>query len=336
MPRDDRAVLFRETAARMGVAAVIVEKDFWVCWALHRMANLEEGRNLLFKGGTSLSKAFRLIERFSEDVDLAYDRTGFGFEGERDPLQIQGTNARKRAVEELARACRSQIMDVLVPALRSSFSSIAGEDGWDVELAADDPDQQTLLFRYPVTLDKRDYAGLGYIVPSVRLALGARSDHEPSEEVAIRPYAAEEFPREFIQESCGVKTLAAERTFWEKATILHAENHRPGTPAGRAWQRASRHCYDLAMMIRGGRGETSLGRIDLLEQVVAHKKAFFPRGWANYDAATPGTLALVPSGSFGAGLARDYAGMDPMIFGEPPTWESILDDLRDFEHRVNS
>ena len=74
MPREDRAVLFRETAAKMGVAAVIVEKDFWVCWALSRMANLEEGQDLLFKGGTSLSKAFGLIERFSEDVDLAYNR----------------------------------------------------------------------------------------------------------------------------------------------------------------------------------------------------------------------------------------------------------------------
>jgi len=90
------------------------------------------------------------------------------------------------------------------------------------------------------------------------------------------------------------------------------------------------------MMIRSRRGDTSLERIDLLDRVVAHKKAFFPRSWARYDSATPGSFALVPSGDFGAALARDYADMDPMIFGESPTWESILDDLREFERRINA
>ena len=215
--RDD---LFQETASRRGVRVEIIEKDFWVCWTLRHLFDLPGlDQHLIFKGGTSLSKIFKIIERFSEDIDISVNRDYLGFH----PETAVGSNERKGQIEALGKTCRIKVMDDLMPRLGSTFRQILGEAGGYLKLA-DDPSQITLLFGYPRTISsKSQYTG--YISPVVRIEFGARSDHWPFERSSIIPYAAEEFPAFFTKPSYELKVLAAERTFWEKATILHAEYH---------------------------------------------------------------------------------------------------------------
>lgn len=334
-PPDDRAALFGETAARRGVAAAIVEKDFWVCFTLHHLFGLSFRPTVLFKGGTSLSKAFRLIDRFSEDIDLALNRAELGFAGEQDPLVLSG-KPRKRQLKKLAAACQNTVTEKLEPALRRSFRAVLAQEGWALEPTVKDDGQISLRFQYPQSLSAEDYGGLSYVRPQVVLEIGARFDQEPSVEAKITSYAAEQFPDLFKHPDTTVRALAFERTFWEKATILHAENGRPlegGIPP--AWRQVSRHAYDLVMMDRGDAAERALGRLDLLEAVARHKEALFSAGWANYDKAKPGSLQLVPTGDFARAVERDYGEMRPMLFGTPPSYEEMLGTLEKLENRIN-
>src|SRR4051794_22796748 len=172
LPVTDRADLFTAAARRRGLTAAIIEKDFWVCWTLKRIFTLPDPpAGLLFKGGTSLSKVFGVIERFSEDVDLSFDRAGLGFGGESDPLEATGKRC-KRGLEALAETCRRTIRDQLLPQLTAVFGEALAEPpsaAWGLELAEDDPDGQTLLFRYPAGSRPRAASEPAYILPVVRL-----------------------------------------------------------------------------------------------------------------------------------------------------------------------
>src|SRR3954464_8018343 len=151
LPASDRGDAIRTAAERRGLNAVIVEKDFWVCWALKRLFTLPDPpAGLLFKGGTSLSKVFGVIERFSEDVDLSFNRAELGFSGESDPLNALTGKKRKHGLEALTETCQRVIREKLLPQLLAVFGDALGEPPsttWGVELAGDDPDGQTLLFR---------------------------------------------------------------------------------------------------------------------------------------------------------------------------------------------
>ncbi len=250
-PEDERADLFRRAAGilRPERAPAIIEKDFWVCWALHRLFDVLQFRpQLIFKGGTSLSKAYNAVERFSEDVDLSLSRRDLGFADDRDPEQpgISGKESRRR-IEALVDTCQRAIRDRLLPGLRDDFASIIGPSAWGVELDTIDP--QTVIFTYPGS----ELAGTlpEAIRPAIRLEMGARSDDWPAEEREIRPYAAEAFPAAFtVAASCQVRALDAKRTFWEKATILHAEYHRPADKPLAAGM--SRHYYDIYRVLPAG------------------------------------------------------------------------------------
>lgn len=195
----------------------------------------------------------------------------------------------------------------------------------------DDMDPQTILFTYP-TSDLSE--GLGYVRPVIRLEMGARSDDWPAEDAEIKPYAAEIFPELFETSSACVRTLAAERTFWEKATLLHAEAHRPLDKPNR--ERHARHYYDLAQLAGHPLGASALERFDLLERVIAHKSFFFASSWAHYETARPGTFRLLPDNIARLeGLRRDYEEMKSMIYGNVPPWDQIMGTLLNLEHRIN-
>ena len=331
-PAMDRGALFRrsEAVTQHGCHASIIEKDFWVCWALRRIFEVLQFRpHLIFKGGTSLSKVCRAIERFSEDVDLSLSRRDLGFAEDRDPEQegISKREARRR-LADLVTECQIAVRDKLVPALRDDFASILGETGWSVDLDASDP--QTVIFSYP---SSEVSGAMPYVRPSIRLEMGARSDDWPAEDADITPYAAEAFPDVFSVRSCRVRTLAAERTFWEKATLLHAECHRPTDKPPR--ERLARHYYDLFRLSRQPIAERALGQLDLLERVVAHKSFFFAQAWAHYETARPGTFRLVPEEARLDALRRDYEAMSAMIFGEVPEWNDIVQELGRLEVRIN-
>lgn len=338
LPANDRAALFGETGAGRGVADTIIEKDFWVCWSLRRLFGLPKGTTatLVFKGGTSLSKAFNAIRRFSEDIDLSFDRAELGYTGERDP-EKQGISRKQaaRLIDDLVDDVERHIAEKLFPALRAAIVEQLGEPvhgEWTLEI--DGADAQTVNFHYPTALAAAEYESMGYITPRVKLELGARGDPWPTEERVIRPYAADDYPDFFENPDSTVVVLSAHRTFWEKATALHAEAHRPTdspTP-----QYFSRHYYDLAMLLDTDDGKAAATDFELLAQVAKHKTIFFRSGWASYDTARPGSLRLLPDEARLKDLRADYRAMAPMMFDErPPPFDDILAKIAALEETIN-
>lgn len=338
LPIADRTDLFTETARQRGLTPAIIEKDFWVCWSLKRLFTLPDPpAGLLFKGGTSLSKVFGIIERFSEDVDLSFDRAGLGFGGDSDPLNATSGKKRKHGLEALTETCQRVIRERLLPQLTESFGSALGESPsatWGLELADDDPDGQTLLFHYPAETRDHPIDEPAYIRSAVRMEIGARSDHWPAIEATVTSYAAEDFPDVFKEAGCKVRVLAAERTFWEKATVLHMWHHAPADKKFR--DRQSRHYYDVVRLYEHDSGEAAIKDIELLLKVARHKEVFFPAAWARYADAKPGTLRLVPPDARLPELEQDYRKMQEMIFGEAPQFERLLDVLGRIEAEINA
>jgi hypothetical protein len=335
---DDRAALFGETGAGRGVANTIIEKDFWICWTLKRLFGLQrqDAAALIFKGGTSLSKAFVAIRRFSEDIDLSFDRADLGYTGDRDPeMEGIGRKQANQLIKDLVGDVEHHIAQKLLPALRAAIVEQLGEPNegrWSLEI--DTTDAQTVNFHYPIALHAPEYEGMAYITPRVRLELGARGDPWPTEQRVIRPYAAEDYPSFFDDASCTVTVLSARRTFLEKATVLHAEAHRP--PTSPTPQYLSRHYYDLAMLLDTEEGKTAAIDFGLLAQVVTHKATFFRSSWAHYDLARPGSLQLIPSEARIKDLHIDYRAMAPVMFDESPAlFENILARIQKLERNVN-
>src|ERR1700690_359853 len=166
LPAAERATVFRGAAARSRLgSATIIEKDFWVCWALQRIFSSSTLPGPLFKGGTSLSKTYKVIERFSEDVDIVLDRHALGFTGDQDPTNIAGTNKRNRKLDELAAKCSETVQGIVRDELQNSFCSVLGEADWKISEDPADADQQSLLFAYPLGLEGDLYGFGSYISP---------------------------------------------------------------------------------------------------------------------------------------------------------------------------
>ncbi len=334
----ERQELFRETASKDGrFNPVTVEKDFWVCWILKILFGIPElKKSLVFKGGTSLSKAYNAIERFSEDIDISIAREYFGFIGEKDPANpdISG-KARKKLINELLpKIVKDYICGQLKDELENGIKSILKDNSdWKVEIDPNDGASQTLLFWYPASIDTPQ--GYNYVKQFVRLELGVRSDQWPSETVEITPYAAEQFPKQFDQATCKVNCLSIKRTFWEKVTLLHSLYHKKeGVPLP---ERCSRHYYDTYRLLKL---KDKLGidteDMELLTAVREHKNIFFKSSWASYDTAVPGKLRLVPPEYRLSELAEDYRlTLRDMLYGERLTLDEIITTLAEFELMFN-
>ena len=333
-PPEDRAALFQETATRMGPVPEIIEKDFWVCWTLSRLfAGPARQPAMLFKGGTSLSKVYGAIQRFSEDIDLSLDRHDLGFVGDRDPENAISRKGTWRLLESLHQECTRYVADELLPSIVQDFEAHLGQRmGRAWSLGVDSEDPQTILFRYPPSLSATVGA---YIPPLVRMEFGARSDFWPAIDAEIRPYAAEYFPDVFQNSpTCRVHVLEAKRTFWEKATLLHAEYHRPEVRPGA--ERLSRYYYDLAQLSLTPIYLEARADLGLLARVAEHKDRLFAAGWVRYGEARPGSLHLVPHSELRTTLEADYKVMQEMVFGDPPSFASILERIGEVELEINS
>ena len=302
-----------------------------VCWVLKQLfSNKAFDRRLLFKGGTSLSKIFHAINRFSEDIDLAVDYVALGFTGEKDPRQENISKTKRNAIlEEMMVACQSYIAGEFVETFRKQCSEALGApDAWGLEVSK--LDSNVVEFQDPAASTKK----LDYVTPQVVLELGTHAEFVPHDRFTVRSFAGEEFPNVVTDRDISVEALLAKRTFWEKATILHAECYRPADKA--LPHRYSRHYYDVAMMAEGKIRDEALVDKDLLAQVVKHKETFYPSGWARYDLARPGSVRLVPPESRLAALEQDYKKMGVMIFGEQPPFGWVLRRLTTLERNINS
>ena len=188
-------------------------------------------------------------------------------------------------------------------------------------------------FHYPTALSKEAYEGMAYITPRVKLEFGARGDPSPTEDhPALR---GGRLPGFFEEPDCTVTVLSARRTFWEKATALHAEAHHPkGSPTP---QYFSRHHYDIAMLLDTEGGKAAAADFELLAQVAKHKAVFYRSGWASYDTARPGMLQLMPSEARQKDLRADYRDMAPMMFDDKPlSFDEILTRIQKLQDTINA
>ena len=317
----------------MHLHAQSVEKDLWVCWTLRELFCLPGiGEHLTFKGGTSLSKAWKLIRRFSEDIDLIVDKEALGFGGDAAPDKAASNKQRKARLEALMAASRQWVQGSLQPALATRIATALGDDAaCKLEVDPDMPDGQCLLLHYPSAFENE----AGYIKPVVKIELGARSDDWPNSECPIQPYLAERFPQLMPEGPFSVRVLAAERTFWEKACLLHEETFRPHDKPRKL--RMARHYYDLWCLLRAGVGERALANTALFQRVAEHREIFFRYAWVDYSTHKPGTFRLTPPTHHLANWRSDYQAMlGPMFFGEVPDFDEIMKAVSEFEKTFNA
>lgn len=328
---DQQKQVLDEVSRKLGISPAIIEKDYWVCRTLDALFHLPElSDHLVFKGGTSLSKAYGLIERFSEDVDVSFHRDYLGFAPPDDPESIEGTNARKRRMEELQNACIEKIGTSLLPALQRKFEEdLKGISGWSLEIDSADP--QAIQFHFP----QAGVEAFPYIKPSVKIELGARSDVCPREERDIRSFIGQSLEQDIGVTT--VHTLAAERTFWEKATILHAEYHRNQKDLNKKMpSHYARHYHDLAKLAQSEVADRALADDELRKRVVEHKSVYFQSAGSRYDLAVPGSFKLVPPPDRIPELEKDHNDMRQMFFNEPPAMAEVLEILQKLEDRINT
>jgi len=333
MPLAERRAVVVESAERLQLNSVIVEKDFWVCWILSLLFGRADWREtFVFKGGTALSKVFGIIRRFSEDIDLSVAPATLGIsEGE-----INEAGSRRKRDEwmnklevDCAKWVEQRFQSELEGTIRELIRERPAGGRWlefQIDKATHSP---VLLFYYPSVLD----AGLPYIRRWVKLEFGSLTDQRPAGAHRVKSWLAEQLPKAFAQQDCEVVALELERAFWEKATILHAEYHRePAVPMPPNY---SRHYADVSAMAVKAELAGAIADTELRQRVVDWKSKFFARSWARYDLAKPGTFRLVPPKERLAELAGDYRQMHEMFLDEPPTFNQMMNALSALEKRIN-
>lgn len=335
----DRRNLFLETATRLGTPLRNIEKDFWVCFTLDLLFNgkAEGEPRLLFKGGTSLSKAYDLISRFSEDIDITVYREDIGHPADLVTLQSWGKNKRTEYLKEVKATCSTYILGHLKERLTTQIEtelSNAGISMPELKVVIDptDPDRQTLLVEYPsLEISGKD----GYIESKVKIEAGAKSALDPSNLMMIKPYVGQEFIGGDLSVP-NVTCIALERTFWDKVVITHGL---------RAWfetrgslknngNRISRHYYDLHMLLNNVVSQNAIKDIELGKECALHASIFFFDKDFQQNLAAEGNFLIYPNDGMIPALRRDYEQMSAMVFGETPPFDEILDSIKSISKKL--
>lgn len=318
---EERNELFKETASLMNTTNAIVEKDFWVVWTLNKLFSDERlNKILMFKGGTSLSKVFNLIGRFSEDIDLILDWREITKD---NPLDDQPSKTQQvKFNEEINESAKVYIKEKLLPIVSEILSSQC-----HCEFGIDDKDNYFVKIHYPAAFNDTS------LLPDILLEIGPLASWLPSASFEITPFVAIEFPHLFKQPKCSVNAVVAKRTFWEKATILHQEANR--TEDKKIPLRHSRHYYDLAQMALSSVKDEALNDLQLLEDVVVFKQKFYMSAWAKYEEAKVGTFKILPPEFRYKELKSDYDSMRSMIFDKYLDFNEIIEILQKLEDEIN-
>lgn len=319
----DRIAVFRTAAGERSLPPLHVEKDFWVCWMLRRLFEPVLVPGMVFKGGTSLSKVWHAVSRFSEDIDITIPRSRLpgGIQAEVDPKQSRSQNDKRR--RKLRTAVDNWCEAKALTELRSRISSsLGGTKGWSLSAASD-----TLEFAYPPGVADGPIVGT-YVTPSVRIEFGAAMPTVPAEDHTVRPYCSAAGTYQMATPDTRVNVLSPERTFWEKATLLHAENSRAAVSVR---DRISRHYADLATLAHHEIGKRAIARKDILADVALQKQRYYPEGHVDYDAAASGAVMLVPPDAHLPALRQDYEKMREMYFEDPIPFDAVMERLKRLE-----
>ena len=312
-------MVFEASARKMGLPAVVVEKDAWICWVLDVVFSGLSPLPMAFKGGTSLSKAFGAIQRFSEDLDIT---VGFP---EMNAELPSSRAACKALVAQLRDLTAEFVSGVMEPALTDRLDTQF--DAGAVRIR----DRESLVVSYPTCFDVRD----GYVSSEVVVEFGGRNRVVPSELCVLTSLVSLlDFP--IACPTATVDVLSPIRTFWEKVTLIHAECQRKSWRSG--IDRLARHWYDLAVLADHEIGHRALAERSLLEDVVQVKESLWRRAGTTYESCLLGRCQLVPVGEVFGELERDFLAMRRagMFFGEAPSFASLMDRLERLERQINT
>ena len=328
LSESDRRDALTVAAGRTGRPAYLLQKDIWVVQTLEILFTASFGNDLVFKGGTSLSKAYGVIRRFSEDIDITYDIRAFAPEltgGSQEPLPVSRSQEQRwtRAIRsELAVWAREQALPVVQAGLAQS--------GFAAELRAE---HERIFLRYAPS-----FGNSGFVRPEVMVEFGARSTGDPRTTRLVECEAAPYLP-DIAFPAVSPSVMLAERTFWEKATAMHVfcrQQRQRG-------QRLSRHWHDVVRLDDAGYVDLAIADRLLAVSVARHKSKFFAEKdvdgrWIDYEAAVAGDLQLVPSGRAYDTLAEDYGRMlaGGMLLDDEETFDEIAQRCADVEAKANS
>ncbi|UCS94304.1 nucleotidyl transferase AbiEii/AbiGii toxin family protein [Echinicola marina] len=323
LSKERRTTILNQATERTGLPAVAIEKDWWVTLCLNASFTLPYSENIVFKGGTSLSKGWNLIERFSEDIDLAIDRRFFGFEGDISKTQIR--KLRKLSCEFIS----IQFLEDITQKL-TEWKAIDECKLFAYPIKASDKDPQTIEIHYNSVVDTSNY-----LPQRVLIEVSSRSLMEPTENREINSVISEQFPgMKLSTGSFSIPTVLPQRTFLEKIFLLHEEFSQPAEKI--RINRLSRHLYDLEKLMDTSHGIEALKNKGLYDHIVSHREKFNPLRGLDYSSHTPDKIKIIPDEPIINEYEKDYTEMTKfMIYGEPLTFEKLIKRLTELQKRIN-
>jgi len=320
LSKEDRLTTLNNAYKKIGLPPKSIEKDWWVTMTLRTLFQCECAGHIVFKGGTSLSKAWNIVERFSEDIDIAIDRKLFGFDGELSKKQIN--NLRRMSCSYISEKLKDELNNKLKDAGISGYSVSVEETGDTTK------DPQVIEVHY----DSLFNAG-SYIQEKVLIEIGARSLIEPSKDVQLRSILANTFPDAvFADDYFSIPTVVPQRTFLEKAFLLHEEFQKP-TEKIRV-NRMSRHIYDLEKMMDTDFAIDALNDRELYNTIVAHRSTLTKMKEVDYTTHTPDKINFVPPLNVVDLWKADYESMQKnMIYGKSLPFDELMDRIKELNER---
>lgn len=323
LSKERRIEILNQATELTGLPAVAIEKDWWVTLALNASFSLPYSKNIVFKGGTSLSKGWNLIERFSEDIDLAIDRKFFGFDGDISKTQIK--NLRKQSCEFIS----TTFLDDLTKTL-NEWKAIDECKLIAQPVKDSDKDPQVIEIHYNSVIDTSEY-----LPQRVLIEVSSRSLMEPIEERKINSILGENFPQQsFVTVPFAIPTVLPQRTFLEKVFLLHEEFSQDAEKI--RIDRLSRHLYDLEKLMDTEHGIEALKNTDLYHNIVAHREKFNPLRGLDYSNHNPNNISIIPPVTVMKDYEKDYEAMTSfMIYGDPLKFDHLMKRILELQTRVN-
>ncbi len=331
LPKTEQIRYINEAVFSLNLPPEAIEKDIWVSAVLRSLFALPYAENISFKGGTSLSKCWNVIERFSEDVDIAINREYFGFWGDTFTVKQISKELRKAC----CKFCRNTLQfdlakQMIVDGIDENLFSVSMHI---TPITTVDPEKISIQYKSLYSSNTGNETE-NYIMPVVVLEVNGRSMKEPLEKVAVKSFLDDVFAgRPFVDEVFSVSTVVPERTFLEKVCLLHEEFSKQDETI--RVNRMSRHIYDLARMINTPIAKKALQNKTLFESIVAHRRMFIAMKDFDYDTLKPATINIIPPQSVIAKWEEDYKKMQTMIYGETPTFSVIIDKIRKLNKQIN-
>lgn len=319
---EQRRTSISQASIISGIAAKAIEKDWWVTLTLKALFESPFAKHFIFKGGTSLSKGWKLIERFSEDIDIALNPIAFGKEYKNNPSHTY--------VKTLKKEGCAFTSTVLLNVLKTQFlhwglmTNDVSIEAESVDNKIPDKDPQTLFIKY-----KSLYTAHRYIADEVKVEFSVRSLKDPHEEVNIESILSNVFPN-INYEEIAFKVIAVkpEKTFLEKIFLLHEKFQNLNSDTIKI-ERLSRHLYDLVKIMDSEAGNIGLKDQELYKTLIEHRRNYIRLSGVDYNTLNYSTISFIPPDAVLEMFKKDYNAMqEAMIYGESPDFDTMIEKLR--------